>query len=332
MDPAGQGRREPKALPQPFSAFTWLADENSQEEQETATQERTRYRAWRLGSGMEVPFARGITLSQQQDRHTDAERPQPLAQRQQNSTDSAGQRDGLEQSAVEAGATCPICLDILQAPTALQGCGHTFCTTCLDKLHDAAEAQPFGHACPVCRRETSLLPAANTPRVLLGAYLRKSFQPTKKEDERHSLFEDLVGEDQRNETLDYRRRYQTWRRKGMAGAKGEFADRVTFHFDAYNPPQPAAPSPVSAVSSPTASTSFATTVTFSKPATAPASTSVGDCKMASQGQAQACHKEAIALPLSTLAPPQEAGPAPEQKLASSATATAILGSPSCCCI
>ena len=154
---------------------------------------------------------------------------------------------------------------------------------------------------------------------------RRFLSSPQKEDERRSLFEDLVGEDQRDETLDYRRRYQTWRRKGMAGAKGEFSDKVVFHFDAYNPPQPAATAAGAASSAPANAT---VTVTLGELAKAPAnpeppaSASAGDCKMAPI-QTPTGFKKGSALPSSAVESSQEE-PGPN-------SATAIWGPPSSCC-
>ncbi|XP_043245853.1 uncharacterized protein LOC122393680 [Amphibalanus amphitrite] len=43
---------------------------------------------------------------------------------------------------------CPVCLELLRRATTL-GCGHTFCSGCLQKHRDASCS---GHVCPLCRR------------------------------------------------------------------------------------------------------------------------------------------------------------------------------------
>jgi hypothetical protein len=51
---------------------------------------------------------------------------------------------------------CPICLDVLAAPTILGPCGHTFCGDCLDQYIDnrlpvVSDSFFLQHNCPTCR-------------------------------------------------------------------------------------------------------------------------------------------------------------------------------------
>lgn len=136
--------------------------------------------------------------------------------------------------------TCPLCCHILRRPVTLD-CRHIFCYSCL-QLEMAKEG-----ACPLgCNQESNM--SEFTENLVLGSYLDQLLEeihhPDHEQHDHHhrsakdeqladhpmtgpGLLENvLIDDHERTKALDYRQKYQSWRKKFHFGARGEFSDAV----------------------------------------------------------------------------------------------------------
>ena len=71
---------------------------------------------------------------------------------------------------------CPVCLDIFKDPVILNGCGHSLCKPCLDKLRNSG--QWHNVVCPQCRAVSrSNYGLSNVPTFYCSIFILGLFTP-----------------------------------------------------------------------------------------------------------------------------------------------------------
>lgn len=104
--------------------------------------------------------ASGSTASQPEQHDADAppqtqqQQPQPHDKQPQQQQDDVGDgQQQQQQQQQDAEQQCHICMHDMKQPSAVKGCGHRFCHTCI-LTWVGSRQQPV---CPVCRAEVTVL-------------------------------------------------------------------------------------------------------------------------------------------------------------------------------